>query len=103
MGFSVTFEKVQGQTLPKVVLDFNERRNFVPKVYFEGLLVGLSRVRHGNDFRVLPLLPAQSFNHLLKLKPARSLVHWLSGFDDTTGVWHQERSLASLESDQRRG
>ena len=78
LAFAITFHKVQGQTLSKVILDLNQRPKTLGNVDFHALYVGLTRVKHANDIRILPPLnDASSFQHLLKLKPSENLKQWL--------------------------
>jgi hypothetical protein len=53
LGFSVTFHKVQGQTLDKVILDVN-KRPFRPYVDLPGFYVAISRVKSSCNMRILP-------------------------------------------------
>ena len=87
LAFSMTFHKVQGKTLDRVVLDLN-RRPFNPKVSFTALLVAISRVRSSTHLRILPAQPGQTFDYLLRLSPDEDLRIWLSGFPSVGGVWN---------------
>jgi hypothetical protein len=86
LGFAITFHKVQGKTLPRIILDLNNRP-FKPQITFNMLLVGLSRVTSGQNFRILPLQPNASLEYLTNLKPDPLLSVWMAGFD-TNGIWH---------------
>lgn len=88
LGFAITYHKVQGQTLEKVIVDVS-KRPFLPHVDYHGFYVAISRVRHGSDLRIIP--PAchgddGDLDHLLQLKPWPELTAWLSAFD-TEGNW----------------
>ena len=85
LGFCMTFQKTQGRTLQQLILDLNQR-TFNPKITFNMLLVGLSRVRSGTDFRILPLQPGSSLGYLQDLTPDLDLLQWLAGFN-SEGVW----------------
>ena len=86
LGFSLTFHKVQGQTLDRVIVDLNDRP-FRPAVDFFSLYVAISRVRRGCDIRVLPLQPGQLRRiRLLSLQPPEELRLWLSCFNES-GEW----------------
>lgn len=51
-GFSVTFHKIQGRTLSKVIVDLNFRKH-KPQIDFTMAYVGISRVRRAQDLRCL--------------------------------------------------
>ena len=53
-GFVVTFHKVQGKTLNKVILELNQRP-FRPPLTFNMLLVALSRVKSREGIRIVKL------------------------------------------------
>lgn len=79
LGFAVTYHKVQGMTLTRLILDINER-GFAPELTLQALYVGISRVRHGNDLRVLPPQFGRTFDYLTALTSTRELRCWLAGF-----------------------
>jgi hypothetical protein len=56
-SFAITFHKAQGKTLDKVIIDCNGAGT--SRVTVAMAYVGFSRVRNGNDIRMLPLLPAR--------------------------------------------
>jgi len=85
LGFSLTFHKVQGATLPYVILELNKRA-FKPYLDFHSLYVGLTRVRQLSHLRILPCHAGATLDHLLLLKPPMELKCWLAGFDDD-GHW----------------
>ena len=80
LGFAITFHKVQGQTLNKVILDLNKRPNALGNVDFHALYVGLTRVKRAEDIRILPPQDNKQFKHLLKLHPSKNLINWLKTF-----------------------
>ena len=78
LAFAITFHKVQGQTLPKVILDLNMRPKALGNVDFHALYVGLTRIKHAYDIRILPPQNSnEAFKHLLKFKPSENLKNWL--------------------------
>lgn len=118
MGFVVTFFKVQGKTIIKIIIDLNKRAfqpgenelsfenydlflSFIIAITFEALLVGLSRVSSGDNFRVLPLQPGQTWTHLTQLKPNEELRSWLSGFD-SQGDWDRSRVIPIERPNKRK-
>jgi hypothetical protein len=102
LGFAITFHKVQGKTLARVILDLN-KRPFTPSVGFSALYVAITRVRRNADMRVLRPQPGGNLDHLMKLAPSINLRAWLCGFRTADGRWDQnlakdahERLTASL-------
>ena len=78
IAFAVTFHKVQGQTVPKIILDLNKRPGRkLGCLDFHGLYVGLTRVEYCDNIRILPCNDSKKFAHLLKLKPNANLKAWL--------------------------
>ena len=75
MAFAVTYHKMQGRTVPAVILDMSSTGTgaavTVPAIY-----VGVSRVRRGEDIRILPL----SAENRVRLKGLK--------FNDTLVKWH---------------
>ena len=94
LGFAITFHKVQGKTVSKVILDINDK-SFIPKLTLAGLYVGLTRVKKGADIRILPVKRGGNLDYLKALKGDRKLATWLKGFtqtDDAYLVWDQEKA-----------
>ena len=84
-AFAITFHKLQGKTISKVILDLRKRPGTgagIKDVSFEGLYVGWTRVRKGADIRVIPPQDGanDAFDHLMKLGPSAHLISWLNGF-----------------------
>jgi hypothetical protein len=77
LAFSVTFHKVQGQTVQSIILDLNQRPSALGSIDFHAIYVGLTRVKYRNDIRILPCHDSNKFKHLLKLKPKANLKEWL--------------------------
>ena len=94
-GFAITFHKIQGRTIPKIILELNQRP-FKPCISYNMFLVALSRVASGDDFRILrPVNGILGLRYLQKLQPDPDLALWLSGYDEH-GVWCEERASAAL-------
>ena len=52
-AFAVTLHKAQGRTIGKVILCISEHPSRLTRLKWEGLYVGLSRIRRRNDIRLL--------------------------------------------------
>ena len=77
LGFAVTYHRIQGRTLPYLILDANASP-LPPHILFELLYVGLSRVPSASRIRLLPSTAINGrFDHLLKLKLHKDTVLWL--------------------------
>jgi hypothetical protein len=99
-AFAITYHKLQGKTVSKIILDLRKRPGICIKdVTFEGLYVGWTRVRKGADIRVIPCGNRGTFDHLKKLGPSSKLIAWMSGFgqpEQTTGQvrgWSAESAM----------
>ena len=92
LGFSVTFYKVQGKTINRVILDLAQRPGS-HQVSHPALYVGMSRIRRSQDLRLLPLDP-NSKQRLRNLRPSRDLLEWLSSFEydkpSEPPIWSQK-------------
>lgn len=64
LSFVITLHKLQGKTMPKLIIELNQRP-FPPSITYNGLLVALSRVTKRSDLRILPI---QSGKDILYLK-----------------------------------
>ena len=53
LGFAITYYKLQGKTLPLLILNVY-KRGCAPEINLMGLLVGLSRVHESRNVRLLP-------------------------------------------------
>lgn len=76
-GYSFTFHKVQGVTVPRIVVDLNARPAKLGRLQHGSLYVAITRVTSANGIRIMPL--RSSFSHLEKLKPNKELLLWLKG------------------------
>ena len=92
LSFAITYNKSQGHTLDKVVLDLNYTR---PAPTIDMLNVGMTRVRRFKNMRIMPphdtALPGNSaFNHLLKLQRDELFGIWITSYDKDTGFWKDD-------------
>jgi hypothetical protein len=87
MRFCVTFHKLQGMTLDRLVLDLRQPI-YPPHHTFELALVAASRVRQGAHVKVL----TPGWSHLLDCRADIRIRAWLAGFDATGGVWNCTRA-----------
>jgi hypothetical protein len=75
LGFGITFDKAQGRTLLKVILNLNQDPAVMPRLKYADLLVGASRVQFGDCLRVLPWRTSAA--HLERLKPDTDFATYL--------------------------
>ena len=75
ISFAVTFHKVQGKTVKKILVNLDRRVGGLYSISFEGLYVVTSRVERGSDFRVWPT-NREDIDLLRKLKPLPQLNLW---------------------------
>jgi len=93
LAFSLTYHKLQGVTVPKIVLDLSGGIGNENNLDFAGFYVGTTRVKNSTHIRALPLqggaFGALGFKHLLKLKPDCRLRQWAAGFQPD-GIWNRQ-------------
>jgi ATP-dependent exoDNAse (exonuclease V) alpha subunit len=78
LAFAVTYHKMQGQTVIKIILDLNKRPMSLGFLDFHAFYVGISRVKYSDNIRILPCYDIENgFKHLFKLKPDEKLHEWL--------------------------
>jgi len=82
LAFSVTYHKIQGKTVSKLVLDLNQ--NSLVPLNLQSLYVGISRVRSANDMRILPAisLSSVSWSHLTSLHQSEEYLQWADSYKD---------------------
>ena len=93
LGFVVTFYKLQGKTIPRLVIN-PYKRGCTPEIDLMSLLVKLSRVRNSSNVRYLPVQSnstASPFLHLTRLKSNNDFKIWWTGFNEN-GYWNQALS-----------
>jgi hypothetical protein len=88
MLFSITFHKLQGLTLERLVLDLS-KPVYAPHHTFEMVLVAASRVRQGAHVRVLN----PGWAHLSELQADIRVRAWLAGFNEAGGLWNRDRAM----------
>lgn len=86
IAFAVTFYKLQGLTLDKVILDINQPPSGLFALSFNSAYVGFTRVRKASDMRIMPV-NSKGLQHMSNLRPDAQLRLWRSGFDDNNGEW----------------
>jgi hypothetical protein len=81
-GWLITFHKVQGKTLERIILCLDRRKGKrMPNISFTSFLVGFSRVRSGDHIRRLGTLEI-ALEYLTKLKEDPRFQLWMSSFDE---------------------
>jgi hypothetical protein len=73
LNFASTYHKTQSLTMDKVILDLQYCPHYPLQLFH--FIVGVSRVRRGNDLRILPFLVGDR-RHLLSLKFPADLMQW---------------------------
>ncbi len=68
LAFAITYHKVQGQTMEKIILDLNKRPTSLKQLDFHAFYVGMARVELPQHIRILLCQDDDNFKHLLKLK-----------------------------------
>ena len=68
----------------------------MPQVTFPGLYVAVSRVRRGEDLRIMPIQPSSiNLKFLNTLQPSKKLITWMSGYN-AHGDWDARRIPSEL-------
>lgn len=97
-AFAVTYNKVQGQTLSRVVLLLaTSKGSKLGNLTIEMFFVGISRVRDADHLRILPCARAD-LDYLQKLRFSSHVRYWYNNYD-TDGNWNTNRKfiLPSIE------
>jgi hypothetical protein len=89
--FCVTFHKLQGMTLIRLLLDLSYPV-YMPFHSFELISVAASRVRQGAHVRVI----APGWGHISELTVNPATVAWRAGFDDAGGFWNKQRAVEAF-------
>ena len=76
LAFAVTYHKVQGQTLSKVVLELNRHPAGLGSISFESLYVGMTRTRNAADTFIMPPR-GEGLSYLADKRPSTELMTWL--------------------------
>lgn len=97
MAFAITYWKVQGHTLDKVVIDLNKTR---PRIAIQMLYVGMTRTRKLEHIRILPsITTSDALDYVTTIRPDPFITWWSAGYDDH-GVWDDTRALAAYDAAQ---
>jgi hypothetical protein len=90
LAFALTYHKVQGKTMDRIILDINHRpgsgSGMCSLDYF-GLYVGISRVRESRHMRILPSHSEDGFQHIEKLHCNPKLRRWIEGYNRDSDHW----------------
>jgi hypothetical protein len=98
LRFAVTFHKVQGQTVKKIILVLNQRHgNRFPQLSFGAILVALSRATSRAGIRIMPVNNINSLNYLTRKTHSKDLRIWRAGIQ-SSGLWSAEKSSAFCEN-----
>ena len=82
ISFALTYHKMQGQTLEKIILDLNKPAPGSGGLTLKHIYVGVSRIRAGAGLRILPYVDAHSSRQSLKTKRSSpKLEQYLNGFN----------------------
>ena len=86
LGFCVTFHKIQGQTVERIILALHPRNSCqLLSMSFEMLYVAMTRVRRAENIRILRC-PKAGLKHLCKLRRPACFDAWLAAYDED-GMW----------------
>ena len=77
--FAVTYHKLQGVTLEKLILSINKHPNYLLRLALSSLYVGLSRVKKLEDIRVLPYRD-KDVDYLVSLQFDDLLKAWINNY-----------------------
>ena len=94
LGFAMTYHKVQGQTMRRVIMFLHERKSRqLAKLQWESLYVAMTRVKCGNDMRVcycgseVNTTTRHGLQHLKKLTRPKLYDVWQAAYDEH-GYWN---------------
>ena len=100
LAFAVTDFKLQGRTLPRLILSVGTNRGGMP-MRLSKLYVLISRVQAASGLRMLPGVPGGDWDRVLKkltlLLPDPDLLTWEGGYDEN-GYWSDARALLARET-----
>ena len=94
LAFAMTFHKAQGRTLEQIILVLSERTAYrnLRIIQFASIFVALSRVRRGEDIRIL--MPSgrdlSSLAYLTELKADPAIQQFFAGFKRDPNCWNQD-------------
>jgi hypothetical protein len=90
LSFAMTFHKIQGKTVDKIILDINQRPGTKDRMHpidFFGLYVGISRIKNSSNLRILPPHHGGYFSHIEHLKCDPDLRRWIQGYKNNQDHW----------------
>ena len=105
LRFAITYHKVQGQTMDKVILFLHERKSKqLAPLQWESLYVAYTRVKRGDDIRVCYFGSDDSsdrlgLKHLGKLRRPELYDVWQSAYDDQ-GRWNDRELREQAKREQ---
>ena len=97
--FAVTYHKLQGITLNKLILAINKHPNWRLRLSMSSLYVGLSRVHKLEQLRVLPY-NSDDVDYLTRLSRDPLLADWINNYTKD-GRWRHD-GFANYEEDIKR-
>ena len=86
--FAVTYHKVQGVTLDKLILSINKHPNYLLRLALSSLYVGISRVKKLDNIRVLPYSD-EDVDYLVSLQFDDLLKAWIQNYTNH-GRWKHD-------------
>jgi hypothetical protein len=97
LAYAMTSFKAQGRTLPRVILSLAHRFGSYNNFSFHEILVAISRVKMGDDIRIIPPHNKQtkSFDYLSKLRPNPEIMQLLKGLQ--TLRWNPEMAWSERQ------
>ena len=107
LRFAITYHKVQGQTMDKVILFLHERKTKqLAPLQWESLYVAYTRVKYGDGIRVCYFgsddpSDRSGLKHLRKLRRPKLYDVWQSAYDDQ-GMWNDTELRKQAKSEQEK-
>lgn len=95
MAFAITYWKVQGHTLDKVVLDLNKTK---PRIAIQMLYVGMTRTRKREHIRIVPSISTPDALDYVTAIPSDPFIAWWAAGYDEHGRWDDARALAAYDA-----
>ena len=89
-SFMSTVHKAQGATMDRIILNFLHRPCAPSVQEFHSIVVGLSRTRLGDHFRVMG--NDDDFDFLDDIMPPLNLIAFMAGYDEH-GMWDRKRAF----------
>jgi len=101
LAFFVTYHKIQGKTVSKLVLDLNQ--NSLVALNLQSLYVGILRVGSANDMRIFPAisLSSVSWSHLTSLHQTEEYLQWVDSYKDHIFTPGMQTSKLTIKNTQK--